>query len=161
MHPIQTEIRISDLLALVKTAEVKFYICHNVAYMLKGELEKNEDFAEKFAKLKDIQIECGMPELINSGYYYYIYQAMGGGTYLHEMALCSQVMAQLNHYIQKIFPDALTWQHNLSDKVLQQCVENPLDMMFSEYQLFQLKSRIGLLEKILEIDPEAVISINL
>lgn len=158
MNPIQTEIRISDLLALVKTAEVKFYICHNVAYMLKGELEKNEDFAEKFAALKASQIQCGMPDLINSGYYYYVYQTMENDVRSNELALCSQVMAQLNHYIQKIFPDALTWQHNLSEGVLKQCVENPLDMMFTEYQL---KSRIGLLEKILEIDPEAVISINL
>lgn len=158
MNPIQTEIRFSDLLALVKTAEVKFYICHNVAYMLKGELEKNEDFAEKFAKLKESQIQWVRPDLINSGYYFYIYNTMEDNFHSDELALCSQVMAQLNHYIQKIFPDALTWQYNLSDTVLQQCVDNHLDMMFAEYQL---KSRIGLLEKILEIDPEAVISINL
>lgn len=152
MNPIQTEIRFSDLLALVKTAEVKFYICHNVAFMLKGELEKNDDFAAKFAELKEIQIQCGMSDLINSGYYYYIYQSMD------DIDLCGQVVGKLNYYIQKIFPGALVYEYSLSDMVLQQCVENPLEMGFNE---FQHKTRISLLEKILEIDPEAVISINL
>lgn len=154
MNPIQTEIRFSDLLALVKTAEVKFYICHNVAFMLKGELEKNADFAEKFAALKETQIQCGMPDLINSGYYYIYHEADDE----NNLSLCGQVVGQLNYYIQKIFPGALVYEFNLSDKVLQQCVANPLDMVFYE---FQIKSRISLLEKILEIDPDAVLRINL
>jgi hypothetical protein len=155
MNPIQTEVRISDLLALLKTANVKFYICHNVAYMLKGELEQNEDFAAKFAELKETNIHCGMSDLINSGYYYYIYQTNEGGS---EMALCSQVVGQLNYYITKLFPGTRVFEHGLSEELLNQCVANPNDLFFNE---FQFKSRIGLLEKILEFDPEAVISINL
>jgi hypothetical protein len=157
MHPIQTEVRIADLLALMKTKEVKFYICHHVAFLLKGHLEKNADFADKFAALKQGNIELGMQDLINSGYYYYIYQTDDDGE--NNLALCSQVVAQLNHYIQKIFfPGIRVFEHGLSDQVLCKCVENPNGMTFND---FQWKSRIGLLEKILEIDPQAVISINL
>ena len=158
MHPIQTEIRISDLLALMKTAEVKFFICHNVAFMLKDQLEKNEDFAGIFAELKESQIECGLQDLINSGYYYYIYRTMEDQSWNSSTALCSQVVGQLNYYIQQIFPGADVFQHGLADSVLNKCVRSPRDMGFNEYQL---NARIFLLEKILEIDPEAVISINL
>lgn len=158
MNPIQTEIRISDLLALVKTEQVKFYICHNVAFMLKDELAKNEDFAAKFAAMEADNVRCGLQELINSGCYYYIFETMGDEEDGSELTLCSQVVAQLNYFIEKIFPGGNVHTYGLSDLVLEKCVDNPHDMKYAE---FQFKSRIGLLEKILKLDPEAVISVNL
>jgi hypothetical protein len=156
LKPIQTEIRFADLLALYKTQDVKYFICHNLAFMLKDKLAENEGFVEEFTQMGEQSRNDGLPELANSACYYYIYLNSEKST-----DFCAQVVAQLNHYISKIFPRynlSDLFEHNLPDYILNACLPNSEGLWFQE---FQFKSRLALLEKIVEFDPDAVISINL
>lgn len=161
IKPFQTEIRVADLLALVNSQSVKYFICHNLAYMVRDKLAENEGFAE-YMEVHTQKCNEGIQHMVNSGCYYYIYEnsPVAGG-------FCMQVVGQLNAYLKKIFPD-IVWEelsavstlqdNNLSDYVLGLCLPNSGHLW---YQEFNFKSRVALLELILEQDPEAVISINM
>ena len=161
LKSLQTEIRVADLLALFNTQSVKYFICHNLAYMIKDKLAENDEFAEYMGKHTE-KCYSGLRHMANSGCYYYIYE---NSTIPDNF--CMQVVGQLNGYIKKIFPD-VKWgelsevstlqENNLSDYVLALCLPDS-DHLW--YQEFNFKSRAGLLELILIEDPEAVISINL
>lgn len=161
IKPFQTEIRVADLLALVNSQSVKYFICHNLAYMVRDKLAENEGFAE-YMEVHTQKCNEGIRHMVNSGCYYYIYE----NSTVAE-GFCSQVVGQLNAYLKKIFPEVV-WEElsavstlqdtNLSDYVLGLCLPNSGHLW---YQEFNFKSRVALLELILEHDPEAVISINM
>lgn len=162
LKPLQTEIRIADLLALVKTQSVKYFLCHNLAYMIKDKLAENEGFTEYMARHTQKCDNDGLRYMLPSGCYYYIYE----NSPVAE-GFSRQVVGQLNGYLKKIFPEVV-WEelsavstlqdNNLSDYVLALCLPNSEHLW---YQEFNFKSRVALLELILEQDSEAVISINL
>lgn len=160
MKRIQTEIRIADLLALVETQSVKFYLCHNVAYLIKDKLADNDGFAKYMNAHAAHVNKCGYDEEYNSGYYYYIYQ-----NHPIRNSFCEQVVGQLNAYIKKIFPDidVETGYALAADKITNYILNRSILKTGAPYygDFFNLTGRIKLLELILEIDPEAVISINL
>ena len=169
IKPFQTEIRVADLLALVNSQSVKYFICHNLAYMVRDKLAENEGFAE-YMEVHTQKCNEGIRHMVNSGCYYYIYENSPVAEGFFE-GFCSQVVGQLNAYIKKIFPEVV-WEElsavstlqdtNLSDYVLELCLPNSGYLNgHLWYQEFNFKSRVALLELILEQDPEAVISINM
>jgi len=145
---IQTEVRISDILELLKADTCKFYICHNVAYLIRDKLVRVPGYEEYCTanSYLDGQNATGIP-------YYFL---TDDEQRIPHNLMSPQVIAQLNEWIMKLNPA-------MSEFISEDGLDNYTmsKTAFGEYRLNDRENRIGLLEKIIKEDPDAVLSINL
>jgi hypothetical protein len=147
---IQTEVRISDILELLRAGKCKDYICHNIAYLLRNEIAKvpgYDDYHERhFINPAD---EYDMMENSAIPYYFLDYES------IPHFDLSEQVVSQLNEWIVKFDPKMTRYVSGFLD-------EYPMSMVvYGVYCSNGRKNRMGLLEKILKVDSDAVLSINM
>lgn len=145
---IQTEVRIADVLELLKTDTCKYYICHNVAYLIRDKLALVPGYGEYVKKHDHYTGEDG------TGIPYYF--LTDDETSIPHNPMSPQVISQLNAWIVKFNPYTSAF---ISDD----CLDNyqMSKAVFGEYRMNHRENRIGLLEKIVKEDPDAVLSINL
>ena len=155
MLHIQTEIRFADILALLKTKNVKFYLCHHVAYMIRDKLALIPGYNERMKEVREENSAWFAETLeyeMRSGPFYFIYDK-----HLPN-SLEEQVVGQLNAWMVKLNPEIDVcnfYNRSLHTWGLKQAIGD------NKNHLGNRESRVALLEKILEIDPEAVLSVNL
>lgn len=156
---INTEIRIADILVLFNQKTVKHFICHHVAFMLQDQLRKVPGFESFCRYCREFEYES-VPQYqsieeaefeIRSTYFYFLHRN-------YKSELDTQVVSQLNQWYARIYGDmefAESYIHDLQWAVIAPCrVREPgLDYL--------RRCRVVLLEKILELDPHAVLSIKL
>lgn len=153
MFVIQKEIRFADLLELMKTKEVYFYICHHVAWMLKDQFTGDYPaFQEQHER------ECiayNALDSVSAAPYYYLNS-------IKRNELCHQVMVQLNAWLVKLFPE---WRDNLNTVIIPSVIIGAIMININgedemDYQEYRRTARMELIKMILKSDPDAVISIN-
>lgn len=145
---IQTEVRIADILELLKAETCKFYICHNVAYLIRDKLALVPGYEEYCDRCSHFNGKdaTGIP------YYFLTDDELN----IPHNFMSPQVIAQLNNWIVKLNPAMSEFisENELNNYIMSKTV-------FGDYRLDDLENRIGLLEKIVKEDPDAVLSINL
>lgn len=152
MFVIQKEIRFADLLELMNTKEVHFYICHHVAWMLK------EQFPGDYPVFQEQHerecIACNALDSVSAGPYYYLNS-------IKRNELCHQVMVQLNAWLGKLFPE---WRDYLNTVILPSVIIQSVMININademDYQEYRRTARMELIKMILKSNPDAVISIN-
>jgi hypothetical protein len=154
---IQAEVRISDILELLKAKHIRHFICYNIAYLLRYKLALVPGY-EEF-------LECHVSDCIADGYggsesreyrmgsYYFIERKKQDGIF------SSQVVNQLNRWIYFFEYKATVKVGYLSDTLLEEI--RKFDYANENFVDWHYASRIVLLEKILKSDPDAVIVIDL
>lgn len=154
---ISTEIRIADILALMNQKTVKHFICHHVAFMLQDQLMKVPGFQAFYERNREFEYES-VPEYqsaeaaefeIRSAYFYFLNRN-------YKSELDTQVVSQLNQWYARIYGDMYFAENYIQDQ--QWAVIAPR-WFVREPDL--RRCRVVLLEKILELDPHAVLSIKL
>jgi hypothetical protein len=140
---IQAEIRVADILEMYKQRDGNFYICYVVALMLKEQIEKIPGFQEFRHDYYGDETAL---------YYSFLLTKKAAGRF------CDTVVQYFNMHIEKHFPNAhlypssffihtLVWYKSESD----------VRLGFIEWNRV---TRMGMMERILNDDPEAVITIN-
>lgn len=156
---INTEIRIADILAMMNQKTVKHFICHHVAFILQDQLMKVPGFEAFYERQREFEYES-VPEYqsaeeaefeIRSAYFYFLNR-----NYKSELDI--QVVSQLNQWYARIYGDMYFAESYIQDQqwaviAPQRAREPGLDHL--------RRCRVVLLEKILELDPHAVLSIKL
>lgn len=157
---INTEIRIADILALMKQKTVKHFICHHVAFMLHDQLMEVPGFEAFYQYHREREFQA-VPEYqsaevaeyeIRSAYFYFLNRN-------YKSVLDTQVVSQLNQWYARLddgeIDFAESYIHDLQWEVIAPrfAREPGLDYL--------RRSRVVLLDKILELDPHAVLSIKL
>lgn len=156
MLQIQTEVRFADILALMKANKVKFYLCHHVAYMIRDKLALIPGYEQRMKEIREDNVAWFRDETLEyemaSAPFYFIYEK-----HLPN-SLEEQVVGQLNAWMVKLNPEIKEcdlYRRSLHSWGLNQAIG------VYENDLGTRGVRVALLEKILEIDPEAVLSVNL
>jgi hypothetical protein len=148
---IQADIRISDLLALLKTEQIPFYLCHHIAWMVKEQLGAGY---EEYQTKHNAEWGHGCnPQVVNSGPYFYVYDNSKG-----EMS--RQVMAQINTWVEKFYPDCFISPDLISGNALDTIMYGVASVYTIPLNQWERQARIRLLEKILEVNPDESIAIN-
>lgn len=157
---IHAEIPVADILALQKEMKVKHFICYHVAFMLHDQLMALEGFAKHHQNLSRIEFDS-VPELqtkeqaeyeIRSAEYYYLDRTLKCG-------LDRQVVGQLHHWYEQIFGDEdAKYDTFIGDNQWKRITPQ----QENEYHLeYSRRVRIAFLEKIVEFDAQAVMTITL
>lgn len=150
---IQTEVRIADILEMLLARTCKEYICHNIAYLLRSELAKVPGYDDYLQRHFFNNAEEEYDHMYNAALPYYFLN--DDNEPISHFKLSEQVVAQLNEWIVRFVPGMAKHVTGFLD-------EYPMSMAaFGEYRCDGRNNRIGLLEKILKADPDAVISINM
>ena len=150
---IQTEVRIADILEMLIARTCKEYICHNIAYLLRSEIAKVPGYDDYYQRHFFRTPEDEYDDMDNAAIPYYFLN--DDNEPIPHFNLSEQVVAQLNEWIVRFDP-------SMTNKVSGHLDEYPMSIaVFGEYRCDGRNNRIGLLEKILKADPDAVLSINL
>lgn len=152
----QTEIRIADLLEIMETDKCKYYICHNVAFMLRdriAEIPGYQQFEtiqrEKIDRIDCDEIDCYQET--NAIPYYFITDDYD---VIKHHNLTPQVVSQLNVWVRKFNPVVVLHDDFFDEYKISM-------VLFGEYSFNERGVRTCLLRKIVAEDPNAVLSIRL
>ena len=162
MLQIQAEIRFADILELMKSKTVKHFTCHHVAFMLHDKLMGVEGFAkyhENFVNTEmgwvpETQSQTDAEFEIRSADYYFVDRTIRG-------VLDSQVVAHLNEWILKIVGEDDEMYFAKTYITDYQWTKISPQRQFERGIEYATRVRIELMEKIVNLDPDAVMSINL
>ena len=146
----QTEIRIADLLALMETDKCKHYLCHNVAYLLRGRIAEIPGY-QQYENVQRSYIARFNHHETNAIPYYFINDEYDR---IKHHDLTPQIVSQLNEWVRKFKPGI-----ELDDYMLDEFKISLV--VFGEYRFSERGIRIELLRKIVKVDPDAVLSIRL
>ena len=152
---IQTEVRVADILALLIAGNTRYFICHNVAYLIREKLAQVPGYAE-FSKL---DIMYGANENDGLPYFFVITDSEGKERFTpKEFNLSYQIVGQLNS-----FHCRMTNEYPYcSDEVLNDVLlEYYTPRNNSPYFYWSKIARIEFIRAILKFDPDAVLNINI
>jgi hypothetical protein len=157
---IQTEVRVADILKLMMESgePVRFYVCHHIAYLICDKLALLPGYDEYYK-----QHSMGMlyPSEATSIPYFFLVSDADGETkeIPNQYDLSHQVVSQINQWIKKLHGDRFeTYDAELSTMFLLHYANNTHGLPSIWWNRI---GRINFLKTILEIDPEAVFSVNL
>lgn len=150
---IQTEVRVADLLALLTAGNTRYFICHNVAYLIRDKLALIPGYVE-FSKLNIMYgANDGLP------YFFVITDSEGKERYTpKEFNLSYQIVDQLNS-----FHCRMTAEYPYcSDEVLNDgLLEWYTPRNNSPYFYWSRVARVEFLRAIVKAEPDAVLSISI
>lgn len=150
---IQTEVRVADILALLIAGNTQYFICHNVAYLIRDKLALIPGYVE-FSKLNIMYgVNDGLP------YFFVITDSEGKERYTpKEFNLSYQIVEQLNS-----FHCRMTNEYPYcSDEVLNDgLLEWYTPRNSSPYFYWSRVARVEFLRAIVKADPDAVLSISI
>jgi len=159
---LHTEVRLADLLALLEANTCQAYLCHYVAYTLRDEISKHRNYR---AYHKEVYVEGAddtYTQQRNTAIPYYFLVRDINPIRHHDLQ--SQVVPQFNALMVKYRPD-LEEIINPGISCLSENVMRKFWMDESTTDPYrQVDSdvvRLGMVRKILEHDPEAVLTIQL
>lgn len=148
---IQADIRISDLLALLKTEQIPFYLCHHIAWMVKDQL--GEGYVQYQTRHNGEWGYGANSQVVKSGPYFYIHNNS-------KDEMSRQVMAQINTWVEKFYPDCFISTDLISGNALDKIMYGVAGAYTMPINQWERDARIRLLEKILEVNPDESIAIN-
>lgn len=138
---IQTEIRVDALLKMYQNSATAYFLCYNVAVMLKHQMEKHPKWAEYLE-----ENTSDREYLTNSGYLYYSFIEEFGNRSRFEKLIIQQFAAALT----KVFPGRVS------------SIETHYDINYvgDMENLGRREIREAVLQKMLDADPNAVFVIE-
>lgn len=163
---VQAEIRIDVLRNLFRENNMRAFLCHYIAFMLRDEIAKGPDYQKYYDARYASFINWHQDEEernfeLNSIPYFYLVDERKdsyGCVKLKFNDLSNQVMAQLNVWLEKLFPNVQRYHKWIGTDMITHLVGKDVT---TTYQENQWQARMNLLDKILELDPDAVLSINM
>lgn len=152
----QTEIRIADLLALMEADKCKHYLCHNVAYLLRDRIAEIPGYRQYETAQRSYIAGSNYEDIdyqheTNAIPYYFINDEYD---IINHHDLTPQIVSQLNEWVRKFKPGI-----ELDDYMFDEFKISLV--LFGAYRFNDRGIRIELLQKIVEAEPDAVLSIRL
>ena len=156
MYPnfnIQTEVRIADILKLLEEENTRYFICHNVAYLIRDKLALVPGYAE-FPKRGSVYGDTyGVP------YFFVITDSLGMERYTpKEFNMSYQIVEQLNSFHLRMSNEPpYPSDEVLNDGMLNQyCSRNN-----TPYFHWSRVARVEFIRAIVKFDPDAVLRISI
>ena len=159
---LHTEVRLADLLALLEANTCQAYLCHYVAYSLRYMIAAHPNYADYFQQLYVKGADDTYTQQRNTAIPYYFLVRDINPIRHHDLQ--SQVVPQFNALMVKYRPD-LEQIINPGISCLSENVMRKFWMDESTTDPYRHVDsdvvRLGVVRKILEHDPEAVLTIHL
>lgn len=154
---IHAKVKLADVLALLNAETCMDYLCHNVAYLMRQQIETVPGYAEYRSDFITAGDDHGEPKRIGAIPYYFLVDDGFGRQLKNHNPMSPQVITQMNQFMVRIEPEMIgIREDDLSENTL---------MYFrfknNKYCCDCRENRIGALEKILHYYPDAVFEINL
>lgn len=150
---IQTEVRVADILALLIAGNTRYFICHNVAYLIRDKLALIPGYDKMPERESMYGDTYGVP------YFFVITDSEGKERFTpKEFNLSYQIVEQLNSFHCRMTDEYLY----CTDEVLNDgLLEWYTPRNNSPYFYWSRVARVEFLRAILKFDPDAVLSINI
>lgn len=159
---LHTEVRLADLLALLEANTCQAYLCHYVAYYLRFEIAKHPEYQDYFEKAYVPDADDTYTQQRNTAIPYYF--LVRDDIQIRHYPLQEQIIPQFYSFMLRYRPEL----EQITNPYLMSLSENTmrkfyLDEPVSEaYRMMDPhECRLGMVRKILEHDPDAVLTIKL
>jgi len=145
---IQTEIRVADLLKFYRLHATSYFLCFNIAKMLENKLEQHPDWEKHRVAMECDYSASSVISMKQSGFYYYDFMDI----YMNRPRFEELILDQLQDAINKYSPGP-----NGDWEILS---HSEINFLADIARMEKREYRESILSKWLEMDPEAVMTIE-